>query len=361
MATLKSKANIVYLFIIFLLVACLAGLSYFAYEEHNDYVATSTTLSKNEASLNSAKEEIDQLKQTVEQLQTEINESPSFTKQEKDNLTSQLQQALSEKDALSKETTDLKTQIGTLQTQVTQLQSQVEQLKLEKRREELQKFIALDKVPQSTEGEQGVCYLTFDDGPSENTLKVLDVLDAYEVKGTFFVVGSTKSQYMTEIVNRGHAIGIHTATHKYDEIYKDVNSYLEDFITISDIIYNTTGVRTNIMRFPGGSSNIISKKYCEGIMTDLTARMQELGYAYFDWNVDSGDANAASVPANVIVKNVLDGARGKKSICVLMHDNGAKGTTVQALPQIIEGLKEMCYRFEALNATDFGYHQPVGN
>lgn len=354
MSFFKSKSNVIFLFIIFLLVACLAGASFFVYQKHNDYVTVSTNLSQKTASLEQAKKEIDELKLNVNQLKSEIEQSSLFTENEKNELNAKLQQALSEKDKLTEQTTNLKSQISGLE-------AQVEQLKVEKRREELQKFIALDKVPQATEEQEGVCYLTFDDGPSDNTLKVLDVLDSYGVKGTFFVVGSTKSQYMTEIVKRGHAIGIHTATHKYNEIYKDVNSYLEDFKNISDIIYNTTGVRTNIMRFPGGSSNLISKKYCEGIMTDLSTRMQELGYAYFDWNVDSGDANAASVPANVLVENVLNGAKGKKSICVLMHDNGAKGTTAQALPQIIEGLKEMGFRFEALNATSFGYHQPVGN
>jgi len=140
-----------------------------------------------------------------------------------------------------------------------------------------------------------------------------------------------------------------------------VNSYLADIQQISDIVYNTTGVRSNIIRFPGGSSNMVSAQYCKGIMSDLTVRMPQLGYSYYDWNVSSGDASAARVPAATIVNNVLKGAKGKNSICVLMHDTGAKTTTVEALPAIIEGLDAMGFRFAPLTAEVYGYHQAVNN
>ena len=130
---------------------------------------------------------------------------------------------------------------------------------------------------------------------------------------------------------------------------------------ISDIVYAKTGVRSNIMRFPGGSSNAVSASYCKGIMTELTTLMPSLGYSYYDWNVSSGDAAGGTVPSSRIVSNVLNGARGKKSICVLMHDTGAKGTTVQALPQMIEGLHSQGFRFAALNAQVYGFHQAVRN
>lgn len=175
------------------------------------------------------------------------------------------------------------------------------------------------------------------------------------------MVGTGTVQYMPQITSRGHAIGLHSANHRYDIIYRDVNSYLEDIKQISDIVYNATGVRSNIMRFPGGSSNSVSARYCPGIMTDLTTRMPSLGYSYFDWNVSSGDADAAVVPAQTIVNRVLSGARGKSSICVLMHDNSAKTTTVEALPDIIEGLDAMGFRFAPLTADVYGFHQPVCN
>ena len=106
---------------------------------------------------------------------------------------------------------------------------------------------------------------------------------------------------------------------------------------------------------------MVSAQYCKGIVTDLTQRMTGLGYSYFDWNVTSGDANAVRVPAQTIVNTVLNNARGKKSICVLMHDTSAKSTTVEALPAIIEGLDAMGFRFAPITAETFGFHQKINN
>ncbi len=339
----KSKTNILFLFIIFLLVAALSGVSYFAYDKYNDYTAASTSLSSNNTALDEAQKKIDDLMSKI----AEYDSNAALSEQEKAELNSQLQAVLEEKARLEQENSSLKTEI--------------EQLKAQKRREELQKAIALKNVDQADTAEGGICYLTFDDGPSDNTLKILGILDAYGIKATFFVVGTAKTQYMPQIINRGHAIGLHSASHKYDVIYKDVNSYLSDIQQISDIVYNATGVRTNLMRFPGGSSNKVSAQYCQGIMTELTQVMPTLGYSYFDWNVTSGDASANKVPAQTIVNTVLNNARGKKSICVLMHDTAAKTTTVEALPAIIEGLDAMGFRFAPLTAEVFGFHQAVGN
>lgn len=343
MGFFKQKTNILFLFIIFLLVACLSGVSYFAYEKHNDYVAISTSLTDNNTALQQAQKKIDELTEKI----AEYDTNAALSEQEKAELNSQLQSALEEKSRLEQENNNLK--------------SQIEQLKAQKRREELQAQIALRNVNQADAATSGICYLTFDDGPSDNTLKILDILDSYGIKATFFVVGTAKTEYMPQIVTRGHAIGLHSTTHNYSTIYADVNSYLADIQQISDIVYNTTGVRSNIIRFPGGSSNMVSAQYCKGIMSDLTVRMPQLGYSYYDWNVSSGDASAARVPAATIVNNVLKGAKGKNSICVLMHDTGAKTTTVEALPAIIEGLDAMGFRFAPLSAEVFGFHQKVNN
>ncbi|MBQ6717574.1 MAG: polysaccharide deacetylase family protein [Clostridia bacterium] len=343
MGFFKQKTNILFLFIIFLLVACLSGVSYFAYEKHNDYVAISTSLTDNNTALQQAQKKIDELTAKI----AEYDTNAALSEQEKAELNSQLQSALEEKSRLEQENNNLK--------------SQIEQLKAQKRREELQAQIALRNVNQADAATSGICYLTFDDGPSDNTLKILDILDSYGIKATFFVVGTAKTEYMPQIVTRGHAIGLHSTTHNYSTIYADVNSYLADIQQISDIVYNTTGVRSNIIRFPGGSSNMVSAQYCKGIMSDLTVRMPQLGYSYYDWNVSSGDASAARVPAATIVNNVLKGAKGKNSICVLMHDTSAKTTTVEALPAIIEGLDAMGFRFAPLTAEVYGYHQAVNN
>ena len=340
----KTKTNIVFLFIIFLLVAALSGVSYFAYLKNNDYEAASKELTiiqeDNEGQLLEIEKQIDELESKIAEYET----NSAISEKEKAELNSQLQSALDEKARLEKENSSLKEENSIL----TRLNA-------------LQDDIRLHTVKQSNTAESGVCYLTFDDGPSDNTLKILDILDTYNAKATFFVVGTAKTQYLPRIAARGHAIGLHSTSHKYNLIYKDIESYLTDVKGISEIVYKKTGIRSNLLRFPGGGSNIISKNYCEGLMTDLTQRMPRLGYAYFDWNVVSGDADAAYVPATTIANNVLTRAKGKKSICVLMHDTAAKGTTVEALPAILDGLSKMGYRFETLNANDFGFHQNLNN
>ena len=347
---LKRKTNIVFLFIILLLTAALASVSYIAYDRHTEYIAISASLSDNNSALDEAQKKIDEIEKTINEYNAKIAEYDEASKQneqEKSELNAKLQAALDEKARLEQENSNLK--------------NQLEQLAAKKRREELQAQIALRNVNQADAATSGICYLTFDDGPSDNTLKILDILDSYGIKATFFVVGTAKTQYMPQIVTRGHAIGLHSTTHNYSTIYSDVNSYLADIQQISDIVFNTTGVRSNIIRFPGGSSNMVSAKYCAGLMSDLTVRMPQLGYSYYDWNVSSGDASAARVPAATIVNNVLNGAKGKNSICVLMHDTGAKTTTVEALPAIIEGLDAMGFRFAPLTAEVYGYHQAVNN
>lgn len=340
MGFLKRKTNLIFLFIIFLLVAALAGASFFIYEKHTAYTTLSVQFDQYEQTMSSANQTIKELEKQIAEYSTMVTQN----EQEKSELNSKLQAAIDEKAKLEQEISNLKEQIEVL-TQRKELESQ----------------LLLTEVKQADTAESGVCYLTFDDGPSDNTLKILDILDRYNVKATFFVVGTAKTQYLPQIAARGHAIGLHTTTHKYDVLYKDINSYLKDIKGISDIVYEKTGVRSNIIRFPGGSSNVISSNYSKGIMTDLTTRMPSLGYAYFDWNVTSGDANAARVPAATIVNTVLTRAKGLKSICVLMHDTSAKTTTVEALPQIIEGLQALGFRFEALKAENFGFHQNLNN
>lgn len=338
----KQRNNLIFLFIIFLLVASLSGVSYFAYAKSASYKVLVAQTTNVTSAMDEAQKKIDELTAKIAEYDSKADQNES----EKAELNSKLEAAIAEKDRLQKENDSLKSQLETLKAQ---------------RRDELQKQIALKNTQQADTAGSGICYLTFDDGPSNNTLKILDILDAYGIKGTFFVVGTGNQGYMPQITSRGHAIGLHSANHRYDIIYRDVNSYLEDIKQISDIVYNATGVRSNIMRFPGGSSNSVSASYCPGIMSDLTVRMPSLGYSYFDWNVSSGDADAAVVPAQTIVNRVLSGARGKNSICVLMHDNSAKTTTVQALPDIIEGLDAMGFRFAPLTADVFGFHQPVSN
>ncbi|MDE6917017.1 MAG: polysaccharide deacetylase [Lachnospiraceae bacterium] len=180
-------------------------------------------------------------------------------------------------------------------------------------------------------------YLTFDDGPSANTDRILDILNQYGVKATFFVVGKDgyADQYR-RIVEDGHTLAMHSYSHKYSEIYASVDAYSEDLTKLHDFLYELTGVDCSIVRFPGGSSNTISRVD----MRELIAYLNREQMAYFDWNVSSGDATGTRTSANQIARNVLSTLDQFDNAVILFHDAAGKDTTVDALPAIIEKILE---------------------
>ena len=212
-----------------------------------------------------------------------------------------------------------------------------------------------DEITQKT------CYLTFDDGPSHNTLKVLDILEQYGVKATFFVMGTGNLSYVKKIHEAGHTVALHTYSHEYSQIYASQKAYFDDLQKISDAVKAQIGIESKVIRFPGGSSNTVSTNYCTGIMSALAVETANQGYVYFDWNIDSTDASGNNVPASTIVANVKKyGGRSKQDI-VLMHDTGAKGTTVEALPQIIEYYIEKGYTFAPITVNTPPVHHGINN
>lgn len=180
-------------------------------------------------------------------------------------------------------------------------------------------------------------YLTFDDGPSSNTERILDILDQYGVKATFFVVGKEgyADQYK-RIVEDGHTLAMHSYSHKYSEIYASLDAYKEDLTKLHDFLYEITGEDCKIVRFPGGSSNTISHID----MWELINYLNEENMVYFDWNVSSGDATGGRKSADQIAKNVLDSVGQFNNAVVLFHDAAGKDSTVDALPVIIEKILE---------------------
>lgn len=248
------------------------------------------------------------------------------------------------------------------QDELTQQQQQLEQAQKnyaseKERADRLQRDI---DTMRAQNADKKICFLTFDDGPSKNTLKILDILDRYNIKATFFVIGRGKTEYMKDIVDAGHAIGLHSYSHEFSQIYQSETAYFEDLQKLSDLVRETTGVTTTLMRFPGGSSNTASKKYCNGIMTALTKSVEQKGYAYFDWNCDSHDADGATVPASQII-NSIKRESGAQHLTVLMHDAGAKTSTVEALPAVIEYLQQQGYSFQKLNKIVKPYHHSINN
>ena len=235
---------------------------------------------------------------------------------------------------------NLGVQVETLNTQLETLKADLNKAK--------EKNPELAATMANTETKYA--YLTFDDGPSDNTTKILDFLKANNIKATFFVIGKDNmDDIYKRIVDEGHTLAIHSNTHDYKGIYQSVDTFMEDINTLANHLEQVTGVRPTIMRFPGGSNNTVSQRYGgEGLMDQIIETINEAGYTYFDWNVDSMDASASHQDKNVIINSVLNGAANKKEAIILMHDAAAKTTTVDALPQIVEGLRKKGFVFDKI-------------
>lgn len=202
-----------------------------------------------------------------------------------------------------------------------------------------QKDITFEDTLQETEEAQEKTthkvYFTFDDGPSANTGEILDILKEYDVKATFFVVGQGKQHYADlyqRIVEEGHTLGMHSYSHSYNEIYKSLDDFKNDFSTLQGYLYQMTGVQSKVFRFPGGSSNQVS----QGNTQEIIKYLQEEGITYYDWNISSKDAGSSMVPVQEIVENSMRGIEEQGTSIILFHDANGKRSTVEALPIIIE-------------------------
>lgn len=195
-----------------------------------------------------------------------------------------------------------------------------------------------------------VC-LTFDDGPSENTLPLLEILAQEQVPATFFVCSQEINQpylpLVRQIVQQGHQVAMHSATHRYGVIYRSSEAFwqdikalrqaLEPYVSLADLTW---------LRFPGGSTNTVSHKYGgTSIMKTLKAQTEEKGWHWIDWNVCGEDATAAHPDADQILRNIREDAQGVDTCVVLLHDTKATGQTVRALPAIIQWFRGEGYTF----------------
>lgn len=204
-----------------------------------------------------------------------------------------------------------------------------------------------------------IVYLTFDDGPGDYTAELLDVLGKYNVKATFFVTGVGSDELIKREYDEGHAIGLHTFSHNYSYIYTNPEAFWTDLARVQERVESVTGYKSFLMRFPGGSSNTVSRRY-DGrtrIMTTLTREAGEKGYTYFDWNITSGDARETT-STEVIISNVISQLKEGSSI-VLQHD--IKGFSVAAVERIIQYGLDNGYTFMKLDATSPTAHHPINN
>ncbi len=335
--TRKIKNRIIIIVNIVLVIAL--ALSVFA------IVKTSNELSSAKIQLEHKQTAVDKQAQINKELESEISTAKEANKKLE-----------SEKEKLQKENSSLKKTIKELKAK----KAAEEKATAVVNKNPVKKPTAVKQNPKPT---GKVCYLTFDDGPTKNTLKILNILDKYKVKATFFVIDTpqTKIEYVKKIHKAGHTVGLHSSSHNYSKIYSSTNAYFADLNKISKTVENLIGVKSKVIRFPGGGSNTVSMQYKRGIMSTLSHQVTNKGYTYFDWNLDSEDASATTVSQTKIANNVIKGAKNKSSVCVLMHDAASKTTTVDALPKIITGLKKQGYTFKPLTKDCYGYHHTVQN
>ena len=351
---MKVSNKVTYAALITVIVLLIGALvfSVFTINKKNDYIKRVETKNSQNA------DEITEKNSQNADLESRLEESLK----EKESLNSQLEESKKEKEKLNSELEKSKEEQDKLKKELATLKA--------KRKAEAEAKAALNAASSSSpnatvtapNNSAKMCYLTFDDGPSENTLKILEILKQYNIKATFFVIHDQAiTDYIRNIYDAGHAIGLHSYTHDYAKIYSSTDDYFDDLNQISELVTNIIGTAPNIIRFPGGGSNTVSKQYNKGIMSRLAKMTAEKGYCYFDWNVSSGDANKNGLSYTQIMNNVLKGAQGKNNICVLMHDSSIQATTVDALPYIIEGLIEQGFSFGTLSPEAPVFKHSIAN
>ena len=238
-------------------------------------------------------------------------------------------------------------------------ENESKKLSLEKTLKEKEEEARIKNQKYLTNIKGKVVYLTFDDGPSIYTNDILNTLDKYNVKATFFVTCSGDINGLAKkILDKGHTLALHTCTHKYSNIYSSEDAYFNDLNEISTRVENITGYKSKYIRFPGGSSNTVSR-FNRGIMTRLTKKVQENGYKYYDWNIDSNDAAGAN--KNQVYSNVIGALKNsnRTTNMVLMHDT--KSSTKDALDNIIKDALDMGYTFSNINDYTSEIHHGVNN
>lgn len=212
------------------------------------------------------------------------------------------------------------------------------------------------------ENPERTAYLTFDDGPSSNTVHILNILREHNIPATFFVVGSesafAKRMYQ-RIVDEGHALGNHTYSHDYDKIYQSAENFMEDVVKMQVFLEGVTGARPDVFRFPAGSNNQVHRQVQSEnpyIMVEILEALRKKDLQFFDWNVSSTDAAAITLETEFIIENTLNNVRGHRNAILLFHDSTPKTTTVEALPIIIQSLKAQGYTFKPLTADAYYVH-----
>ena len=180
----------------------------------------------------------------------------------------------------------------------------------------------------------------------------MDILKEKGVKATFFIINwsDANADLIKREVEEGHSIGLHSYTHVYSDDYKDDDSYMNGIYALRNKLKELTGYDSTLLRFPGGSSNTISKSMNPGVMTRLSERVIKEGYRYFDWNVSSGDAGGTR-SVDQEFHNVVDNLSYDRANVVLMHDFGNSSVTRDSLANIIDWCLENGYGIEPITES----------
>lgn len=329
--------------IICFIISVSSSIFFFKLKEVNskeqEVIKRENILQEGQKEIDEEKEALSKEKKDIEKLKVEVNAKEEAVK----NIEAELK--IKQED-MSKKEQELKDKEAGLKQKEEELKAREDEL--------VKKLEATRPKPP---GGDMVAYLTFDDGPSANTERILDILAANNIKATFFVNGhiGLESTYL-RIVNEGHKIGNHTYSHDYSDVYSSTDNFFYNINRLNEYLASIGIGKPDILRFPGGSNNTVSVQYGGADFMDRLVNETVLnGYDYFDWNVSSGDASKITEDKNVIIRNVEKGCQGKRNPVILMHDSVPKTTTADALQEIIDYLKGQGYSFGVLeNGTGVG-------
>jgi len=209
-----------------------------------------------------------------------------------------------------------------------------------------EQFIMYGPEPQEI---TGVAYLTFDDGPSrEITPGILDILSEERIKATFFVLPRDEvDDIFMRIIDEGHEIGNHSYSHNFRRLYNTgIDAFKNDIQRAHDHLHDNFGYTATAFRFPGGSMS-----WRRDAINQRIVALEEMGYIYFDWHIDSGDAYAAQIDksAQALADNVINEMNSREHVIILLHDFRWRQSTLDALPIIISGLREQGYIFDIIS------------
>ncbi len=198
-------------------------------------------------------------------------------------------------------------------------------------------------------------YLTFDDGPSKQTERVLNILEKKKVKATFFTIGREdefSQNIYRRIVKEGHTLGMHSYSHIFKEIYGSLDGFKKDFHRISDYLEKITGVRPVFYRFPGGSSNTVNELPVE----QYTNFLKEQGVEYVDWNVIAANGISDNVTKKDMVRSVMEGVAKYDTSIVLLYDSADKKMTADSLSAMIDSLQAAGYELLPMDDSTVPIH-----